>query len=416
MLAFAQAALQLSRGQCNGVVPLLISSCDGCCDQKHISVLSQPKDIFDLLGFTSTRNHKCNRTARSIASEIMADPSKCAKPDPTQSVACQLRLFSPKRFREYGALLQETVNAWIDDKAPRLGASLAFYTLLSIAPLLIVVVAVAALVYGHKAAQGQLVWQIQGLVGAEGAKTIQDLIQSAYKPGSGIVATILGVLTLIFGASTVVVELRDALNTIWRVPVPEGSSGLQSILRFMKERFYSFGLILGVGFLLMVSLILNAGIAAVGSYFGSILPASEAFLHASEFVISFVVVTFLFAAIYKFLPDVDLKWTDVIVGASFTSLLFSIGKQLIAIYLGKTGFGSTYGAAGSLVIVLMWVYYSAQLFFLGAEFTKVYTEKMGSQFTAKLQLVPPPPPNVILDPSTGLPAGQTNPNITVKLT
>jgi membrane protein len=225
----------------------------------------------------------------------------------------------------------------------------------------------------------------------------------------------LGVLTLIFGASAVVVELRDALNTIWRVPVPEAASGFQSILRFMKERFYSFGLILGVGFLLMVSLILNAGIAAVGSYFGLILPTSEAFLHVIVFLMSFVVVTFLFAAIYKFLPDVDLKWSDVIVGASFTSLLFTVGKQLIGIYLGKASFGSTYGAAGSLVIVLMWVYYSAQLFFLGAEFTKVYTERIGSQFAAKLQLMPVAPPGIIVDPSTGLPVGQTNPNITVKL-
>ena len=307
-------------------------------------------------------------------------------------------------------------NPWIDDRAPRLGASLAFYTLLSLAPLLIVVVAVAAVLYGQKAAQGQLVWEIQGLVGADGAKTIQGLIQSAYKPESGIVATILGILTLIFGASTVVVELRDALNTIWRVPSPAASSGFQSILRFMKERFYSFGLILGVGFLLMVSLILNAGIAAVGSYFGSMLPTSEALLHITVFLISFLVVTFLFAAIYKFLPDVDLKWSDVIVGASFTSLLFTIGKQLIGIYLGKASFGSTYGAAGSLVVVLMWVYYSAQLFFLGAEFTKVYTEKFGSQFAAKLQDSPVSPVGVIVDPSTGLPVGQTDRNITVKLT
>ena len=198
----------------------------------------------------------------------------------------------------------------------------------------------------------------------------------------------MGILTLVFGASTVVVELRDALNTIWRVPAPEAGSGFQSILRFMKERFYSFGLILGVGFLLMVSLILNAAIAALGSYFGSILPTSETLLHIFVFLTSFVVVTFLFAAIYKLLPDIHLKWSDVIVGACFTSLLFTIGKQLIGIYLGKESFGSTYGAAGSLVVVLMWVYYSAQLFFLGAEFTKVYTREFGSQFAATLQTSP----------------------------
>ena len=317
----------------------------------------------------------------------MADSSKMRERQPTQNIARHLQLFSRLSFREYEAVFQQTLNAWIDDKAPRLGASLAFYTLLSLAPLLIVVVAVAALAYGQKAAQGQLVWEIQGLVGADGARTIQGLIQSAYKPGSGTIATILGVLTLIFGASAVVVELRDALNTIWRVPAPDTGSGFQSILRFMKERFYSFGLILGVGFLLMVSLILNAGIAAVGSYFGSILPTSETFLHIIVFLMSFVVVTCLFAAIYKFLPDVDLKWSDVIVGASFTSLLFTIGKQLIGIYLGKASFGSTYGAAGSLVIVLMWVYYSAQLFFLGAEFTKAYTETFSIRREAAVRLV-----------------------------
>jgi membrane protein len=346
---------------------------------------------------------------------FMDDSSTTSGPRSTQSVVRHLRLFARLSFREYGALLRKTVNAWIDDKAPRLGASLAFYTLLSLAPLLIVVVAVAALVYGQQAAQGQLVWEIQGLVGADGARTIQGLIHSAYKPGSGAVATILGILTLIFGASTVVVELRDALNTIWRVPAPEAASGFQSILRFMKERFYSFGLILGVGFLLMVSLILNAVVAALGSYFGSILPTSETLLHIIVFLISFVVVTFLFAAIYKLLPDIHLKWSDVIVGACFTSLLFTIGKQLIGIYLGKASFGSTYGAAGSLVVVLMWVYYSAQLFFLGAEFTKVYTREFGSQFAATLQTLSVEPAGVIVDPSTGLPPGRTNPKNIVTL-
>jgi hypothetical protein len=192
--------------------------------------------------------------SQNFRGSCMDDSSKPSGPESTQSVVRHLRLFARLSLQEYGALFQKTVNAWIEDKAPRLGASLAFYTLLSLAPLLIVVVAVAALVYGQQAAQGQLVWEIQGLVGADGARTIQGLIHSAYKPGSGTVATVLGVLTLIFGASTVVVELRDALNTIWRVPAPEASSGLQSVLRFMRERFYSFGLILGVGFLLMVSL------------------------------------------------------------------------------------------------------------------------------------------------------------------
>ncbi len=331
-------------------------------------------------------------------------PEEC-DPAPAHDVARHLRQFSRVPWKEIWALLRETASAWVDDKAPRLGASLAFYTLLSLAPLLIVVVAVAALVYGQQAAQGQLVWQIQGLVGAEGARTIQGLLKSAYRPGVGIVATIVGVLALLFGASTVVVELRDALNTIWHVP-EKSTSGLQSFLLLIKERFYSLGLILGVGFLLLVSLVLNAAIAGMGRYVGQFLPPSEAFLHIATFVMSFVIITLLFSAIYKLFPDVLLKWSDVFVGACFTSLLFSIGKQLIAIYLGKASFGSTYGAAGSLVIVLVWVYYSAQLFFLGAEFTKIYTEKFGSQLAAKLEKCPPKLDNVIIDPVTGLPAGE----------
>lgn len=286
------------------------------------------------------------------------------------------------RRSEIGALLKETGKAWIDDNAPRLGAALAFYTLLSLAPILIVVVAIAALAFGQKAAQGQLIWEIQDLVGTEGARAIQDLIQSAYKSATGTMA-VLGVLTLVLGASAVMVDLRDALNTIWHVPAAPFSS-LRSFLRLVKERFYLFGLILGVGFLLLVSLAVNAAIAALGSLFGLLLPASVSVLHLAVFLISFLVITFLFAAIYKFLPDVQLKWSDVIVGACFTSLLFAIGKQLIGIYLGKASFGSTYGAAGSLVIVLVWVYYSSQLFFYGAEFTKIYTETFGSHLDAKL--------------------------------
>jgi membrane protein len=346
-------------------------------------------------------------------------PRKSAQyrePSAIQEAVRRIQQFLSLRRAEIGALLKQTVSAWIDDNAPRLGASLAFYTLLSLTPLLIVVVAVAALAFGQKAAQGQLIWEIQDLVGTEGARAIQGLIQSAYKPATGTTATVLGVLTLVFGASAVVVELRDALNTIWHVPAPATFSSLRSFLRLVKERFYLFGLILGVGFLLLVSLALNAAIAALGSLFGSLLPASESVLHLAVFLISFLVITFLFAAIYKVLPDVQLKWSDVIVGACFTSLLFTIGKQLIGFYLGKASFGSTYGAAGSLVIVLVWVYYSAQLFFFGAEFTKLYTETFGSRLDAKLEVHPPKPESVIVDPTTGLPAGTGNEEASVRLT
>lgn len=329
---------------------------------------------------------------------------KPAPPVASREVLRHMRTFSHLPIKELLGLLKETVNEWIDDKAPRLGASLAFYTLLSLAPLLVVIIAVAAIVYGREAALGQLVWQIQDLVGPDGAKAIQGMIQSAYKPGTGALASLLGLLTLAFGASTVVVELRDALNTIWRVPPDPQNTGFGNIFRFAKDRFYSFALILGVGFLLLVSLVLNAWIAAMGSFFGSSLPIPESVLHIATFLFSFLVIAFLFAAIYKLLPDVNLEWSDVAVGASVTSLLFSIGKQLIGLYLGKASFASTYGAAGSLVIVLVWVYYSAMLFFLGAEFTKVYTKTFGSQLSNRLQLVPPAPGNVLVDPSTGAPA------------
>jgi membrane protein len=345
----------------------------------------------------------------------MQKQSAEAEPNIVHEILHHIREFSYLRLKDLLGMFKETVGEWVTDKAPRLGASLAFYTLLSLAPLLVVIVAVAALVYGQEAARGQLVWQIQGLVGPDGARAIQGLVQGAYKPGTGVIATLLGFLTLAFGASSVVVELRDALNTIWHVPLDRGNTGLSSIFRLLKHRFYSFAMILGVGFLLLVSLVLNAWIAAMGKFFVSALPTPESLLHVATFLISFLVITFLFAAIYKMLPDVRLQWSDVAVGASVTSLLFTIGKQLIGLYIGKTSFGSTYGAAGSLVIVLVWVYYSAQLFFLGAEFTKVYTKTFGSQFARQFERVPPKPDNVIIDPSTDEPTTGSNGEITVNL-
>jgi membrane protein len=296
------------------------------------------------------------------------------------------------------ALLRETVIGWNDDNLPRLGASLALYTLLSSAPLLIIVVAIAGIAYGKQAAQGQLFWQIRDLVGTVGARAIQGVLEGAYKPGTGAVATGLGLLTLAFGASSVVGELREALNTIWHVPAESSSLGFASVIALLKARVYSFAFVLGIGFLLLVSLVLNAWLAAMGKFFGGYLPAPEGVLQAATSLISFLVITALFAAIYKLMPDVRLRWSDVTVGAAFTALLFTVGKYLIGLYLGKASFGSTYGAAGSIVIVLVWVYYSSQLFFLGAEFTKVYTEKFGSRLTDKLELHAPKSESVIVDP------------------
>ena len=230
--------------------------------------------------------------------------------------------------------------------------------------------------------------EIQNLVGPDCARTIQGLLQSAYKPATGLIATILGLVTLAFGASTVVAELRDALNSIWHVRAASAATTLASTFQFLKERAYSFAMVLGIGFLLVVSLVLNAWVAAMGRFFDWLLPTPEFVLQAATFLVSFLVITVLFAAIYKLLPDVRLEWSDVAIGAAVTSLFFAIGKQLIALYLGKASFSSTYGAAGSLVMLLVWVYYSAQIFFMGAEFTKVYTRTFGSHFARRFQQDP----------------------------
>lgn len=297
----------------------------------------------------------------------------------------RLRQFVRLRFKEIAALVQKSISEWSADNAPRLGAALAFYTLLSLAPLLVVIVGVAALAYGRQAAGGQLAWEIRDLVNPDAAETIQALIQAAYKPATGAIAASLSILTLIWGASSVVIELHDSLNTIWHAPTDTSSKGFAAILRLVKERFYCFALVLAVGFLLLVSLVLSTWISALGRLFGSRLPIPETLLHLTVFLISFFVITILFAAIYKILPDVALEWSDVLVGASITSLIFAAGKQLISLYLGKASFTSAYGAAGSLVILLVWVYYSAQLFLLGAEFTKVYTTTFGSHFANRLK-------------------------------
>lgn len=284
-------------------------------------------------------------------------------------------------YREIVRLLSVSARQWNEDNAPRLGAALAFYTLLSIAPLLIVVVGIAALALGPRAAGGQLVWEMQELTGRAGAKAIEAVVAGAFHPGAGVIAACLSILAVLFGASSLVVELRDDLNLIWRVPVP-AVSGFTAIRHLIKERFYSFAAVLGIGFLLLFSVVLSAWIAALGRFRSARLPFPEVILHLTSFAGSFVVITFLFAVIYKTLPDVKLKWSDVAVGASATSLIFSFGKQLIGVYLGKASFSSTYGAAGSIVILLVWVYYSAQLFFFGAEFTKAYAERFGSRGAA----------------------------------
>jgi membrane protein len=286
------------------------------------------------------------------------------------------RVLSAFRFRDTKTLLSDALEAWYRHNAPRMGASLAFYTIFSLAPLLIVVIAVASLISGREAAEGLIVWQIQDLTGREGAEVVRQMIVGAHKPASGILATALGLLTLFVGATAVVADLRDALNTVWETPIRE-SQWHTSVLRILRERVFSFVMVLGVGFLLLVSLIVNVWLAAAGAFFRRLLPMPESVLQALTSVVSFVVIAALFALIYKFMPDVDLEWRDVAAGAILTSLLFSLGKLVIGLYLGKASLGSTFGAAGSLVVLLVWVYYSAQVFLLGAEFTHVFARRYG---------------------------------------
>jgi membrane protein len=281
-------------------------------------------------------------------------------------------------------LLVDTYEEWYKHKAPRLSAALAFYTALSLAPLLIVVIAVAGVFFGQQAAQGQIVWQIQELVGHTSAVAIQGVIEGARKPVTSSLAAMLGIGLLLFTATAVVAELRDSLNTIWEVPITE-LQGFKSILIFVRERFFSFALVLGVGFLLLVSLCINAGLAAAGTALTGYISIPEWIAQAASTLVSLIVATGLFGLVYKIMPDVDLEWRDVALGAFITSLLFNTGKLVVGMYLGKTSLASTYGAAGSLVVCLFWVYYSALIFFLGAEFTQVFANRYGSAPTLRIR-------------------------------
>ena len=287
-----------------------------------------------------------------------------------------LKLF---RWCDIQLLLSESFDSWNRHKAPRLGASLAFYTLLSLAPLLLVVVAIVGLVFGRAIAQRGVVEQVQMLVGSQGAKATEALLQSSRNTTHGLIATIVGLITLLFGASGVMIELRDALNTIWEVPTPEIIGMSNKIRAYIKDRLFSFAMVVSIGFLLVVSLAISAWVSALGTLSTSVLPVTEVLLHVSNVVVSFAVITALFAAIYKIIPDVRLEWRDVILGGAVTSLLFTIGKLLLGLYLGKASVASSYGAFASIVVLVIWVYYSGQIFFLGAEFTKSFANRYGSQ-------------------------------------
>jgi membrane protein len=285
----------------------------------------------------------------------------------------------PVTMKAVWVLIKEAASSWNDINAPRLGAALAYYTMLSIAPLLVLSIALAGLVFGAQAAEGRIVAELEGIVGYQGGVAIQDLLAHARHFSSGISAMAIGGALLVFGASSVFAELRDSLNLVWgfQTTTAPGISGI------IRSRLASFAMVVGIGFLLLVSLLFSAAIAAAGKLFSGVLPLPEAVLHAANALISFVAVTILFALLYKVIPEVQIEWRDVWIGAAVTSVLFSIGKLLIGLYIGKAGVGSAYGAAGSLVAFLIWVYYSAQVFFLGAEFTRAFSEHHGSRAAAR---------------------------------
>lgn len=301
------------------------------------------------------------------------------------SCAAYIKEISNVKLKTIFALLKETVSEWNKDKASRLAAALAYYAIFSLSPLLIIVIAIAGSVFGEEAARGEIVGQIQGLVGKEGAEFIQAGIENAAKPqAGGGFASLISIGILLFGASGLFAQLQDALNTIWEVqPHPE-----QGLASFIRTRFLSFSMVLGIGFLLLVSLVVSAGVAAVVSYLSNVVPAIASLLQVTNFILNFVTTTVLFGLIYKFLPDVKITWSDVLIGAAITSLLFALGRYLLGLYLGNSSFSSTYGAAGSLVVILAWVYYAAQILFLGAEFTQVYARRYGSQIVPDKNAVP----------------------------
>lgn len=276
-------------------------------------------------------------------------------------------------------LLKQTFVAWLDDRASHMAAALAFYAFFSIAPLLIIIVAIAGLFMGQEEVRMQISGQIQGLVGTAGAQTVMLAIQNMSKPSSNIIAAAVGLLTLLFGATAVFNELHDALNTIWKVKSKEDIN----VLDLVKERFLSFLIVLLLGFLLLMSLVISTALAGLGHLLADAVYGSKFLLQSLDFILSFSVTTLLFAMIYKILPDVTVKWGDVWIGAAVTALLFTLGKILIGLYLGRSSVGSAYGAAGSLVVILIWIYYSAQILFFGAELTYIYANKRGSHPVAK---------------------------------
>jgi membrane protein len=276
---------------------------------------------------------------------------------------------------DWWPLAKGAATAWVSDYAPSMGAALSYYSVFSMAPLLLIVMSIAGLVFGQQAVRGEVFGQLQGLLGTEASKTIEGLLAGVSKPAEGVASTVIGVILLLVGATSVFGELQDALDRIWRAPARDRSGGLWGLVR---ARLLSFGMILGIAFLLMVSLVFSAVVAALGKWWSGAFGEWALLAQLFNLIVGFVMTIGVFAMIYKIMPRVSVKWRDVWLGATVTALLFTGGRFLIGLYIGRSNLASGFGAAGSLIVVFAWVYYSAQIFLLGAEFTWIYARTFGS--------------------------------------
>lgn len=297
--------------------------------------------------------------------------------------------------RAWWSLVKQAGNAWIDDYAPSMGAALSYYSMFSLAPLLLIVIAIAGLVFGEEAARGEVFGQIRGLLGTESAQAVEAVLASLHRPAEGTASALLGIAVLLVGATSVFGELQDALDRIWRAPARVRASGWWNLLR---TRLLSFGMILGIAFLLMVSLVLSAAISALGKWWGGVFGNWATLAQAVNLGVGLLMTTGVFAMIYKLMPRVAVRWHDVWLGALLTAVLFTVGRYLIGAYIGTSGVASGFGAAGSLIVIFVWVYYSAQIFLLGAELTWAYARSFGS-----MRHLPPPPAPTATGSAGGIP-------------
>jgi membrane protein len=278
-------------------------------------------------------------------------------------------------YKRFGPMVVRTVRAWADDGAPSMGAAISYYTVFSLAPLLVIMIAVAGGLFGREAVQGRISAQLSGLIGPQGAGFVEALVAAASNTDKGLIAAMASLVVLAVGATSVFAELQSALDRIWQVPGSKKRSGVWPTVR---ARLMSFGLVLGLAFVLMASLVVSTGLAFLGTFAAAALPGGAPLLHGLNIAVSLGLFTLLFAMIFKLLPSTAIAWRDVWAGAFVTALLFEAGKLLIGLYIGRSGMTETFAAAGSLVVLLAWVYYAAQIFLLGAEFTKVYADEHGS--------------------------------------